>query len=212
MPTLGTGTDTPIGPGITNEDIYVQGGPTMWFQDYGATEEHHPDSDGFYWGLSGTAAYPVYALGCYDDLTVGDTRTTNAVRCAAVGDVAQMQSRDALEIAFTLKSLFPLETLRWIIGGGAVTHNVAEETSKMGLGPLPVNQYFHLVTSRVYDEDAGDFLLETFHKVQFIDATPLTMAYGKEWTYAVKAMALADTTMPKAQRFSTKVRYDPSVL
>jgi len=212
MPTLGTGTDIPVGPGISGEDLYIEGGPTIWFQSSLATEENHPDSDGYYWGLSGTVAYPVYAMGCYDDLTINDTRTTNAVTCAALGDVATMQRRDAYELSFTLKSLFPLERLRYLIGGGAVVHNVAEETSKMGLGPLPINQFFHLFLSRVYDEDTDDYLAVTFHKVQFMDASPLALPYGKEWSYQIKATALADGAMPKAQRFATMLRYDPSVL
>jgi hypothetical protein len=212
MPTLGTGTDTPIGPQVSGEDLYIEGGPTIWFQNSGATEENHPDSDGYYWGLSGTATYPVYPMGCYDDLTIADTRTTNPVTCAALGDVAQMQRRDAFEITFTLKALFPLATLRYLIGGGAVVHNAAEETEKMGLGNLPINQFFHLHLARVYDEDTGDYLAITFHKVQFMDATPLAMPYGNVWTYVIKGMALADTTMPKEQRFATMLRYDPSVL
>jgi len=212
MPTLGTGTDIPLGPGVDGEDIYIEGGPTIWFQDSEAPELHAADSDGYYWGLSGTATYPVYALGCYDDLTISDSRTSNPVTCAALGNVAHMQRRDALEIAFTLKALFPLETLRHMIGGGAVVHNAAEETSKMGIGALPTNQYFHVFMSRVYDEDTGDYVALTFHKVQFMDASPLTPAYGKEWTFGIKAMALADSAMPKAQRFATMLRYDPSVL
>lgn len=212
MPTLGTGSDIPIGPSIASEDVYVQSGPDIWFQDATATEENSPDSDGFYWGLSGTAAYPVFPLGCYDDLTMNDARTSNDIMCAAIGRVAIAQQRDAFEIALTFKQPLPFEKLRHLIGGGAVTHNVAEETSKFGLGPLPINQFYHLHFDRVYDEDAGDYIAITFHKVQFTDASPLTMAYGKEWTWGIKAVALADTTKPKAQRFATVLRWDPSVL
>jgi len=212
MPTLGTGTDLPIGPGISAEDLYIEGGPGIWFQDFNGNEQYNPDGDGFYHGLSGTAMYPVYELGCYDDLTIADRRTSNPVTCAALGNVRQMQRRDALEIAFTLKSLLPLETLRHLIGGGAVTHDVAEETSKMGLGNLPQNTFFHVLMSRVYDEDTGDYVALTFHKVQFMDANPLTMAYGQAWTFAIKAMALADGSKPAAQRFATMIRWDPSAL
>jgi hypothetical protein len=63
-----------------------------------------------------------------------------------------------------------------------------------------------------FESGAGDYLAITFHKVQFMDATPLAMPYGNVWTYVIKGMALADTTMPKEQRFATMLRYDPSVL
>ncbi|OGS01183.1 MAG: hypothetical protein A2V88_08870 [Elusimicrobia bacterium RBG_16_66_12] len=212
MPTLGTGTDIPIGPEIDAEDIYIEGGPDIWFQDATANPQQNPDSDGFYWGLSGTAAYPVYELGCYDDLSIADSRTSNPVTCAALGNVRQMQRRDALEISLTFKSLLPFETLRHIMGLGAVTHNAVEETSKMGIGNLPQNTFFHMWLARVYDEDLGDYVGLYFDKVQFMDANPLTMAYGKEWTVAVKAMALANSARPKAQRFGMMLRYDPSVL
>jgi hypothetical protein len=212
MPTLGSGTDTPVGTQQAAEDIYLEGGPNMWFQDSDATELHAPDSDGFYWGLSGTASYPVMELGCYDDLQLIDTRTSTVVTCAALGNVAQMQRRDALELQFTLKSLLPLSILTHLIGGGAVTHDVAEETEKMGLGTLPQNDYYHVFAARVYDETVGDYVSMTFHKVQWIEATPLAMAYGAPWTYAIRGMVLADGNMPSDQRFASWIRWDPSVL
>lgn len=215
MPTLGTGTDTPIGPELGAEQIYIEGGPNIWIQDSEAPLLHDAptgDADGFYWGLSGSAAYPVMEIGCYDDLQIIDSRTGRAVTCAALGTVQQMQRRDALEVQFTLKSLLPFSILRHLVGGGPVTHNAGEETEKMGLGTLYPNQHYHMLLSRVYDEDVGDYVSITLHKVQFTEATPLAMPYGAEWTYGIRAMALADADLPVKQRFATMLRYDPSVL
>ncbi len=212
MPTLGTGLSDPIGPEVNAEDIYIEGGPNIWFQDAEADPANNPDGDFFYWGLSGTDVYPVYEIGCYDDLSITDSRTSNPVTCAALGNVRQMQRRDALEISLTLKSLFPLSILRHLIGGGAVTLNAAEETEKMGIGTLPQNRLYQVWMSRVYDEDTGDWLALHFHKVQWTEANPLTMAYAKEWTFGLRGMALADTDMPADQRFATIIRYDPSAI
>lgn len=212
MPTLGTGLSDPMGPEVNAEDIYIEGGPNIWFQDAEANPANNPDSDGFYWGLSGTAVYPVYEIGCYDDLSISDSRTSNPVTCAALGNVRQMQRRDALEISLTLKSFFPLAVLRHLIGGGAVTENAGEETEKMGLGELPQNQLYQVWMSREYDEEAGDRVALHFHNVQWTEATPLTMAYAREWTFGLRGMALADTGKPAAQRFATIIRYDPSAI
>lgn len=212
MPTLPSGTSAPVGPNIPAESVYVEGGPNMWFQDSDAAEAFTPDSDGFYWGISGSALYPYYEIPCYDDATLTDNRTSTEVKCASAGVVATMQRRDSLELSFTLKGLFPLETLRHMIGGGPVTHNVVEETEKMGVGNLPQQDYYHLYLSRVYDETIGDFISLTFHKVQFTEASPLAMPYGDVWNTPIKALVLADTSKPTAQRFYTAVRWDPSAL
>lgn len=55
MPTLGSGSATPVGPTHPSESIYLEGGPNLWIQDSDAAEAHNPDSDGYYWGISGTA-------------------------------------------------------------------------------------------------------------------------------------------------------------
>ena len=65
-------TGTPIGNINTSEDIYVDSAPTLWFQDYNADPLNNPDADGFYWGLSGTTAYPVMELGCLGDVSFAD--------------------------------------------------------------------------------------------------------------------------------------------
>lgn len=212
MPTLGSGSATPVGPETDAESLYLEGGPSIWIQDSDANEANNPDSDGFYYGLSGSATYPLMELGCYDDLRLTDTRTSTEVKCAAQGVVQTMQRRDSLELSFTLKSLFPLNILTHIIGGGVVTHNTTEETEKMGVGALPQNDFYHVFASRVYDETIGDFIGMTFHKVQFIEASPLAMPYGEAWNYQVRALVLADSGKPSAQRFYTAVRWDPSVL
>lgn len=52
-------TGTPIGNLESAEDIYLEGAPTIYFQDATASPLSNPDSDGFYWGLSGTTTFPV---------------------------------------------------------------------------------------------------------------------------------------------------------
>lgn len=212
MPTLGTGTATPVGPILTSESIYLEGGPTIWMQDWLATYEHNPDGDGAYWGLSGTAAANVAEVGCYDDLQLRDARSETQVKCAAAGIVAVMQRRDNFELAFTLKGLLPLSQLQPFLGGGTVVHNAVEESEKMPLGTLPQNTFYHVYMSRVYDETTGDFVAFAFHKVQVVEATPLAMPYGDAWSLQVRMMIMADTAKPAAHRFGEIIRYDPSVL
>jgi len=212
MPTLGTGTATPVGPIINAEALYLEGGPNIWMQDWGATYNNNPDSDGFYYGMSGTAAANLFEVGCYDDLQLRDARTETVVKCAAAGIVANMQRRDNFELAFTLKAMLPLSILTKILGGGTVVHNLAEETEKMPLGVLPQNIFWHVFLSRVYDEDTGDFVAFQFHKVQVVEATPLAMPYGDAWNLQVRMMIMADTAKPAAHRFGELLRYDPSVL
>jgi len=213
MTTLGSGTVDPIGPEIAYEDLYIEGGPDIYFQDFEADEQNNPDGDTMYWGLSGTATYPIYNVGCYDDMSISENREETAVTCASLGEVARMQRRSSLEVTLTLKSLLPLEVLNHLIsGGGAVVHNVAEETEKMGIGSLPQNQYFHVYMARVYDETIGDWISITYHKVQFGSATPLQTPYAAPWTYGIRMLVLADASMPRAQRFATWIRWDPSAL
>lgn len=210
---LSTGTATPTGTIIVGEDIYLEGGPQVWFQPDpdGCPLANAPDGDGFHWGLSGTDACPVYEIACYEDISLIDTVTRNPVTCDSLGTVDEIMRRDSLELQFTLKSLLPFSVLAQILRGGPVTVNATEETEKFGIGEIP-DELFQIFFSRVYDTEAGDYLSFTGFRARFVEATPLEMPYANQWNIAVTMKLFADRTKPPAQRFGTFVRLDPSVL
>lgn len=78
-------TGTPIGTLTTQEDLFLEGAPTIYFQRYEASELNNPDASLMYWGLSGSAIYPVYEIGCPADVTFGDNMTMNDVLCDNLG-------------------------------------------------------------------------------------------------------------------------------
>jgi hypothetical protein len=201
-------TGTPIGTINTMEDLFITGAPNIYFQDYGAGELNTPDADGFYSGLSGTVAKPIYEMGCYSDVSLADSTELTSIRCDSVGDKSVLMKRNYLELKFTLKSLFPLATLTHILNGGAVTAGSGLE--KMGLGVINNNVYWHVYFPKVYDEVTGDYVSITGHKCKFVGAFELNMPYADQWNITgVTLRLLADTTKPSAQQFATVIRADP---
>jgi hypothetical protein len=210
--TLGTGTAVPTGGITVGEDIYPEGGPRVFFQSYeDCPEANEPDSDGFYWGLSGTTACPVYEVTCYEAISLVDTVTRNPVTCDALGTVDEIQRRDSMELQFTIKSLFPFSQLVSMLRGSGYTLNATEEAEKFGVGEVP-NELFHVFFSRIYDSEAGDYYSFTGHRARFVEASPLNMPYADVHNIAVVMKLFADRTKPPGQYFGTFVRYDPSVL
>jgi len=206
-------TGTPLGTVNSQEDIYLEGSPNVYFQDYTATPLFNPDSDGFYWGLSGTATYPAYEIGCVTDVSLGENLTINDVLCDAVGVKATIQQRNYLEFTFTIQSFFPFTTLTHLMKGGAVTTNAGEDTEKFGIGPINNNQYWMVYAPKVYDTDFGDYVVIHLHKAQFVDAWTIAMPFGSPWTMAgIKLRAFADTTKPSSEQCATLLRSDISVL
>lgn len=191
------------------DDVFLEGGPEFWF---GGVAKYAPDSDGFYWGITGTPSNPSFKLGCYTDFRWRDNVQMTDVRCDAVGVVSTVQKRNYLEAQFTLLALLPLSMLRKLIRGGAVTVNASEQTEKMGLGLIDNNEYFVTYFSKVYDEDDGDFVSVTGHRCQVVDAWEIAMTYGAPWALGVRIRMFADDTKPAAQKFATVLRYDPSLL
>jgi len=114
---------SPTGSTKTAEDIFLEGGPTIWF---GGVAQYSPDPDGFYHGITGTELNPVYRLGCYENFRFGDNVSANEIRCDIEGLVKTSQTRDYLVATFDLKSLLPFSVLRHMIRGGPVTWNDAE--------------------------------------------------------------------------------------
>lgn len=205
-------TSADVGPSGTiklPDDIFLEGGPDFWF---GGVLKYSPDSDGFYWGVTGIPSNPARKIGCYTDFRFRDNVQVTEVRCDVQGVVSTIQKRNYLEAQFTLMSLLPLSQLRLMLHGGAVTVNSSEHTEKMGLGEIDNNTYFLSFFSKVYDQDAGDFVSVTGHRCQFVDVWEIAMNYGAPWTLGVRFRMYADSTKPAAQRFATVIRYDPSAL
>ena len=133
------------------------------------------------------------------------------IRCDTVGDKGQIQKLSYLDLAFTLKTMLPLDTLTKILRGGAVTTN-AGATEKMGIGQPNNQQYYRYYLPVVYDETAGDYLAITAHKAQFVDAWEISFSYGEPATVGMIFRAFADDTLPAAQLFATIIRADPSAI
>jgi len=199
----------PTGTITTQEDIFIEGGPEFWF---GGVPKYNPDSDGFYWGITGTANTPAYKVGCYEDFRFRDNITMNDVSCDQIGVKQTIQKRNFVDVTFTLKSLLPFTVLTHLLKGGAVTQNATEGTEKFGLGEID-NTIFHMCFwSRIYNSD-GDCINWTGHRCQFVDAWELATPWGQPWTVSNIIMrCFADDAKPDAQQFGTMIRYDPSVI
>lgn len=204
-------TGTPLGTTTAQDDLYIETAPSLWFQDYSADLLNKPDGDGFYWGLTGSATYPIYELQCYEDVQLAASIEGTNVRCDTVGDKAQIQKVSYIDLTFTLKTLMPLSILTHILRGGAVTTS-AGEYEKMGIGQPDNQQYWHLYGASVYDATAGDYVCFTGHKSQFVDAWTIAFGYGEPATLAVTMRIFADSEKPSDQLFMTLVRGDASAI
>lgn len=204
-------TGTPVGNLIQQEDLYIEGSPTIFVQDYEADPLKNPDSDGYYWGMSGTSAYPVIEIGCVMDVSLTEGLTMNDVRCDTVGVKDTIQRRDYVEFQFTIQSLFPLSTLRHLMNLSVPT--VLTDIEKVGIGGINNNQKYMVYAPKVYDESNGDYVLFHLHKAKFVDAWNMEMAYAEPWKLTgLKLRAYADDSKPSTQRFGVIVRADPSAL
>lgn len=204
-------TGSPVGNVDSQEETYVEGAPNIYIQDYNASPLNNPDADGYYWGLSGTTALPVFNIGCVQDVSLTEGITMNAIRCDAVGDKGVIQRRDYIEMELTILSLFPLTTLRHILN--LSTPTVGSGVEKTGIGQINNNRFYMAYAPRVYDQDTGDYVLFHFHKAQFVDAWTINMNSGEPWTATgLKLRAYADESKPANQLFGTIVRADESAL
>ncbi len=204
-------TGTPVGNLDVQEGLYIDSAPNIYFQDYTATPLYNPDADGFYWGMSGTTTYPVYEIGCPTDVAFSENVTINDVLCDTVGVVSTTQQRNYLTLTFTVQSLFPLQTLRILLKGGAVTETAP--TQKFGFGPINNTQFWMIYAPRVYNTDVGDYVWIHLHKAMFVDAWTIGMAFGTAWSVTgISLRAYADSTKPSAQQFGMFGRSDASVI
>ncbi len=206
-----TATDaTPTGQLNTMEDVFIEGAPTFW---WGGVPQYSPDTDGYYWGVVGTALKPLYKVGCFTDFRLRDNIQMNDVRCDIIGVKATIQKRSYLEVSFNLVSMLPLSVLTpMLFRAGAATHNLTEHTEKAGIGIINNQLYNMVYFSKIYDPDNGDYVSFTGHRTQFVDAWEIGMTYGQAWTVGIKARLFADDTKPSAQTFATVIRYSPNAL
>lgn len=208
---MGLLTGIPLGPITAQEDLYFEGAPYLYYQAYGATPLNNPDTQSYYWGLSGTATNPVYALGCVQNISLSENLTVNAVRCDTVGDKDVIQRRNHLELDLTIVSLFPLTMLAPILN--ASTPTVANHREEMGMGAINNNLAYIMYMPKVYDPVTGDLVIFHLHKAKFVDAWKIEMKGGEPWLVSgLKVWAFADDTKPANQTFCTVIRQDPSVV
>lgn len=203
---------TPTGTSVTMEN-YIEGAPEFyWAARDGGLYAQGPDTDGHYWGLTGTASNPVYHLGCYEGFAFGEDISISDIICDTTGVEATVLKRNYLTVSFTLKSIFPFSALTWILKGGTVTQQVAESTEGFGIGEIDNTSAaeFRAYFSLVYDENTLDFFSVTGHKCRFIEAFAMSFAYGEPVTVNATIRMHADADMPVAQRFATFKRLDPS--
>lgn len=206
-------TGTPLGNVDSSEELYLEGAPYIYYQDATASPLNNPDSDGFYWGMSGTTAYPAYELGCPVGVSLTENLTINDILCDNIGVKSTIQQRNYLEFTFTLQQFFPVANLPGPMKGSAVTVNTSEGTEKMGLGTINQNKFYMLYCPKVYDTDTGDWVLFHMHRAQFVDSWTLNMPLGNSWQLTgVKLRAYADSSKPETQKFGVFIRVDPSVI
>lgn len=204
-------TGTPLGTITSQEDLYLEGGPSIYFQDATASPLFNPDADGFYWGLSGTTSYPVYDVGCPTNMSLADNLTVNDVLCDTVGVKSTIQQRNFVEFTFDLQSFFPFDNLRHILKGSAVTETAP--TQKFGLGTVNNSLYYMVYAPKVYDTDVGDYVWIHLNRCQFVDPWTINMSFGTPWTATgIKLRAFADTNKPETQKFGMFGRADVSVI
>lgn len=205
-------TGAPVGNILAQDEIYLEGAPYLYFQDATANTLNNPDADGFYWNLTGSSTYPVYRIGCIQDVSLTEGLTVNQIRCDTIGDKATIQKRDYIEFSFSFTSLFPLSALRHLLnlGSAPTTSGVYE---KLGIGAINNNQFYHFYAPKVYDDSAGDYVVFHLHRAQFVEAFTVSMRSGEPWMVeGVKIRAYADETKPSPQRFGVIVRGDDSAL
>ena len=204
-------TGSAVGTATTQEDIYLSNAPTFYIQDYAADPLYNPDADGFYWGITGTTAYPYYEVGCANDVSFTEDITINDVLCDNVGVKDTVQARNYVEFQFSLQSFFPLDVLRVILNFGVVTETAP--TQKMGIGPINNNQYWHVYSPKVYDEDNGDYVWIYLHRAKFVEAWTINQTFGTPWqATGLRLRAFVDGNYPSAQQFGMWGRADASVI
>jgi hypothetical protein len=203
-------TGSALGTTTAQTDLYIEGAPQIYFSDINGSYGFNPDSDGFYWQLSGTPAFPVYQLGCYEGVQFGDNLTINSVRCDTVGDKDVVIKRNFMELKFTLKSFFPIKLLAPWFGTAvaSVVTNAGTHMEKFGIGAFDNSKYYRVYFPKVYDEVNGEYVAITGHRCKLMTAGVVNMVFGNVWTVPVVVRMMAYDTLPTAQLFCTVIRSD----
>jgi len=203
-------TGTPQGTINSQESLYIDGAPTIYFQDYSASILNNPDGNGYYWGMSGTSTYPVKELDCITDTVFQQGLTANDIQCDTIGVKGRITRRNFVAIQFNLQSFMPLSILADIMGFSAATVSSPEEL--VGMGSFDNSQYWHVYAPRVYNEDVGDYMFIWMHKAQFTDFGDWQLRYGQPWIMQFTLTGFADTTYPSTQTFGVIRRADLSAI
>ena len=203
-------TGSPVGTTNSQESLYIDGAPTIYFQDYNATILNNPDANGYYWGMSGTSTYPVKELDCITDVTFMQGIDSNDIQCDTVGVKGTIVRRNYVALQFSLQSLMPLSILADLMGFATAT--VSAPTEQFGMGSYDNTQFWHVYAPRVYNEDVGDYMFIWMHKAQFVEPGDLQFRYGEPWIMQFQLRGYADTTYPSTQYFGSFLRADASAI
>lgn len=206
MTTLVTGNVS--GNLLTQEELYIEGAPYIYFQDATANPLNNPDVDGYYWNLSGTSTYPVRQIGCVQDVSLSEDVTMNDIRCDTTGDKGVIQKRNFIELTFKILSLFPLSLSSYMLNFGSTPLTLTDK-EKVGIGSINNNTYWMVYAPKVYDETLGRYLTFHLHRCQFVDAWTIDFKQGEPWAVSgLKLRAFADDNKPTTQKFGVIVRAD----
>lgn len=204
-------TGSAIGNVVSQEELYLEGAPYIYFQDDRATPLNNPDGQGYYWGLSGTTTYPAYLLGCIQDVSLTEGVTMNDVRCDTVGVKDTIQKRDYVEFQLTILSQLPLTVLSKIMNLSTPSTGTGYET--MGIPQINNSIHYHVYAPKIYDESVPAWLMFYLHKAKFVDAWTMNMVYGGSWTLTgIKLRAYAADSYPSNELFGVIKRFDTSRL
>jgi len=200
-------TGSAVGNVISQEELYLEGAPYIYFQDDRANPLNNPDAQGYYWGLSGTTTYPAYLLGCIQDVSLTEGVTMNDVRCDTVGVKDTIQKRDYVEFQLTILSQLPLSVIRHVMNLSAPSTGTGFET--VGIPQINNSIHYRIYSPKIYDESAAGWLMFNLHRAKFVDAFTLNMVYGGSWTLTgIKVRAYADDSKPANQLFGVIKRFD----
>ena len=203
-------TGSAVGNVISQEELYLEGSPYIYFQDNRADPLNNPDAQSYYWGLSGTSTYPAYLLGCIQDVSLTQGLTMNDVRCDTIGVKDTIQKRDYVEFNLTVLSQLPLTVMAKIINASTPSTGTGYET--VGIGRINNSIFYQVYAPKVYDDDAAGWLMFHLHRAKFVDAWTINMIYGGSWTLTgLKLRAFADDTKPSNQLFGVIKRFDPDL-
>ena len=203
-------TGSAVGNEVTQEELYLEGSPYIYFQDSRADPLFNPDAQNYYWGMSGTSTYPAYLLGCIQDVSLTQGLTMNDVRCDTVGVKDTIQKRDYIEFNLTVLSQLPLTVIRHLMNLSTPSTGTGYET--VGIGQINNSVFYQVYAPKVYDDDAAGWLMFQLHRAKFVDAWTMNMVYGGSWTLTgIKLRGYADTSKPANQLFGVIRRADPDL-